>query len=127
MIECCNAYFNASFSYILFSGKNYYRRIEFGICRNCGCLKFKDFSITQDGTENVRIFTGKHAAQKLEQWRKRLRNTKYGSFAKQNWVYGTARKTNRLDENGLPIYQQLSKNFNGQTEVLGDVVTKVLN
>lgn len=127
MIECCNAFFNASFSYILFSGKNYYRRIEFGICRNCGCLKFKDFSITQDGQENVRVFTGKHAAQKLEQWRKRLRNTKYGSIANQNVYYGDFRKTSRIDDNGLPVYQQLRRNFNGQTEVLGDVITKVFN
>lgn len=127
MIECCNAFYNASFSYILFSGKNYYRRLEFGICKNCGCLKFKDYTITQDGQEKVKIFTGKQASQKLELWRRRLRNTRYGSKANQNVYYGDFRKTNRTDENGLPIYQQLRKNFNGQTELIGDVETKVFN
>lgn len=127
MIECCNAFYNASFSYILFSGKNYYRRLEFGICKNCGCLKFKDYTITQDGQEKVKIFTGKQASQKLELWRRRLRNTRYGSKANQNVYYGDFRKTNRTDENGLPIYQQLRKNFNGQTELIGDVETKVIN
>ena len=125
MIECCNNYFNPSFSYILFSGKNYYRRLEFGICQNCGCLKFKDFAITQDGKEIVKIFTGKHAAQKLEMWRKRLRNTGYGNKTNQHLYYGDFRKTNRKDINGIPIYQQLRRNFNGQAEVIGEIKTNV--
>lgn len=70
--------------------------------------------------------TGKHALQKLELWRKRINNTKYGTKSNQNVYYGDFRKTNRLDENGLPIYQQLRKNFNGQAEVLNDIETKVL-
>lgn len=127
MIECCNALYNASFSYILFSGQNYYRRLEFGICQNCGCLKFKDFIINHDGTEQVKVFTGKHASQKLEMWRKRIRNTRYGSKSNQNVYYGDFKKTNRIDENGIPIYQQLRKNFNGQSEVIGDIKTKLLS
>lgn len=127
MIECCNTFYNPSFSYILFANRNYYRRIEFGICHNCGCLKFKDFAIDAEGKEHIKVFTGKHAAQKLEQWRRRLKNTKYGSLSNQNVYYGDFRKTNRIDENGLPIYQQLRRNFNGQDELLGDVITKVIN
>lgn len=126
MIECCNAFYNASFSYVLFSGQNYYRRLEFGICQNCGCLKFKDFIIDNNGNEKVKIYTGKHASQKLEMWRKKIRNSKHGSKSNQNVYYGDFRKTNKVDENNLPIYQQLRKNFNGQSEVIGEVQTKVL-
>lgn len=84
-------------------------------------------SIDHNGQETIKQFTGKHAAQKLEQWRKRIRNTRYGSKSNQNVYYGDFRKTNRKDDNGLPIYQQLRKNFNGQTELIGDVITKVIN
>lgn len=126
MLGCCNAFYNASFSYVLFSYKNSYRRLEFGICPQCGCLKFKDFIIDHNGIEKVHQSTGKHALQKLETWRKRINNTKYGSKANQNVYYGDFRKTNRKDINGIPIYQQLRKNFNGQCEVIGEVDTKVL-
>lgn len=126
MLECCNAFFNASFSYVLFSGENYYRRLEFGICQNCGCLKFKDFTIDHTGQEKVKVYTGKHAAQKLELWRQKIRNTKYGSKSNQNVYYGDFKKTNKIDNNGIPIYQQLRKNFNGQSEVIGEIETKVL-
>lgn len=126
MLECCNAFYNASFSYVLFSGKNYYRRIEFGICQNCGCLKFKDFIIDHNGNEKIKQYTGKHAAQKLELWRKKIRNTRYGTKSNQNVYYGDFRKTSRIDSNGLPIYQQLRKNFNGQAEIIGEIETKVL-
>ena len=126
MLECCNAFYNASFSYVLFSGKNYYRRIEFGICQNCGCLKFKDFIIDHNGNEKIKQYTGKHAAQKLELWRKKIRNTRYGTKSNQNVYYGDFRKTSRIDANGLPIYQQLRKNFNGQAEIIGEIETKVL-
>lgn len=127
MIECCNALQNASFKYILFSGKNYYRRLEFGICQNCGCLKFKDFTIDHEGNEKAKVYTGKHASQKLELWRKRIRNTRYGSKTNQNVYYGDFKKTNRRDKNNLPIYQQLRKNFNGQSEVIGEVETKLIS
>lgn len=127
MIECCNALQNASFSYVLFSGKNYYRRLEFGICHNCGCLKFKDFIITHDGQEHVKVFTGKHASQKLELWRKRINNTRYGTKSNQNVYYGDFRKTSRVDKNGIPIYQQLRKNFNGQCEVIGEIKTNLIS
>ena len=126
MLSCCNAFYNASFSYVLFASVNSYRRLEFGICPQCGCLKFRDFVIDHNGTETVHQSTGKHALQKLELWRKRINNTRYGSKSNQNVYYGDFKKTNRLDVNGLPIYQQLRKNFNGQSEILNDIETKVL-
>jgi hypothetical protein len=100
--------------------------LEFGICPQCGCLKFKDFIIDYNGIETVHQSTGKHALQKLELWRKRINNTKYGTKSNQNVYYGDFRKTSRIDENGLPIYQQLRKNFNGQSEVLNDIKTNLI-
>ena len=126
MLGCCNSLFKESFSYVLLSTKYFYRKIEYGICPQCGCLKFKDFQITNTGEEKVTYSTGKHASQKMEYWRKKLNNTKYGSKSNQNVYYGDFKKTNRLDENNIPIYQQLRKNFNGQSEVIGEVQTKVL-
>jgi hypothetical protein len=127
LLGCCNALYNASFSYVLFSSKDSYRRLEFGICPQCGCLKFKDFNIDYNGVETIHQSTGKHALQKLEQWRKRIRNTRYGSKSNQNVYYGDFKKTSKTDDNGLPIYQQLRKNFNGQSEVIGEIETKLLS
>ena len=126
MLGCCNSLFRESFSYVLLSTKYFYRKIEFGICPHCGCLKFKDFQIFADGTEKVAYSKGKHASQKMEYWRKRLNNTKYGTKSNQNVYYGDFKKTSKTDENNLPVYQQLRKNFNGQSEVLGEIKTKVI-
>lgn len=126
MLSCCNTLYNGSFSYVFFSTKDYCRKVEFGICPQCGCFKAKDFQYFSNGTEKIKYLTGKNALLKLEYWRKKINNIKQGSFSNQNVYYGDFKKTNKLDENNLPIYQQLRKNFNGQAEVIGEVETKVL-
>lgn len=126
MIGCCNALFNASFSYVLFSSQDNYRRVEFGICPHCGCLKFKDFRIFFNGEEKVKYLTGKAALQKFDYWRKKIAEVKYGTKGNQNVYYGDFQKTNRIDENGNIIYLQLKKNFNDQSEVIGEIRTKIL-
>lgn len=127
MLGCCNSLFNGSFSYVLFSSKDNYRRIEFGICPRCGCLKFKDYRYFYDGTDKVRYLTGKAALQKLEYWRKKVAQAKQGTRGNQNVYYGDFQKTSRRDENGNTIYLQLRKNFNDQSEVIGEIRTKVYN
>ena len=127
MLDCCNINYNGSFSYVLFSSKDYYRRIEFGICPVCGCAKFSDCQYFFDGTDKVRRLKGKNAFNKYEFWRKKLLNTKHGFRSNQNVYYGDFKKTPRKDENGQPIYLQLRKNFNDQTEVIGEIRTKVYN
>lgn len=128
MIECCRRYFVGSFSYVLFSSEYYYRHIEFGICSNPNCLKpkFKDFTISYDGKEHQKVYTGKKAFEKFEYWRKKLAKIRQGSKENQNVYYGDFQKTNRKDDNGNCIYLQLRKNFNDQSEVIGEIKTKVL-
>lgn len=125
MIGCCNTLFHASFSYVLFSSENNYRKVAFGICPKCGCLKFKDYRYFYDGTDVVKYYTGKIALQKLNYWRRKISMTKYGTRGNQNVYYGDFKKTNRLDENGNIIYLQLRKNFNDQSEVIGEIKTDI--
>lgn len=125
MLSCCNELFRGSFSYVLFSFKNTYRKVEFGICPQCGCLKFKDYKQLYDGFEEVKYYTGKKALQKLECWRKRLNNCKCGTKCNQNLYYGDFQKSKLKDENGNPIFWQLRKNFNGQSEVIGQIKTNI--
>lgn len=129
MIECCNRLYNGSFSYVLFSSEYYYRHIEFGICSNpeCAQAKFKDFTISYDGRECTKIYTGKKAFEKYEYWRKKLAKIKNGTKGNQNIYYGDFRKTNHRDSNGNTIYLQLRTNFNDQSEVIGEIKTKVYN
>lgn len=128
MIECCNRFYNGSFSYVLFSSEYYYRHIEFGVCSNpeCAQAKFKDFRISYNGAEEVKIYIGKKAFEKYEYWRKKLSKIKNGSKSNQNVYYGDFRKTGRVDENGNIVYLQLRANFNNQSEVIGEIKTKVL-
>lgn len=125
MLICCNAQFSASFSYVLFSFKNSYRKIEFGICPHCGCLKFKDYRWRPNGEDKAFYLTGKKALQKLEYWRKKVNNIKHGTKGNQNVYYGDFQKSRCKDENGNPIFLQLRKNFNGQAEIIGKIKTVV--
>ena len=125
MIKCCNELFRGSFSYVLFSTKDSYRKIEFGICPHCGCLKFKEFQEFFNGEVKNRYLTGKKALQKLEYWRKKVNNVKHGTKGNQNVYYGDFQKSNKIDENGNPIFLQLRKNFNGQSEIIGKIKTVI--
>lgn len=127
MIECCNRFYNGSFSYVLFSSEYYYRHIEFGVCPNpeCAQAKFKDFRISYDGTEDVKVYLGKKAFEKYEYWRKKIAKIKQGTKGNQNVYYGDFRKTNRKDDAGNTIYLQLRTNFNDESEVIGEIRTKV--
>ena len=129
MIECCNRFYNGSFSYVLTSSEYYFRKIEFGICSNPNCLKpkFKDFRILFDGREIEKVYTGRKAFEKFEQWRKYIAKIKNGTKGNQNVYYGDFQKTNRIDNNGNCIYLQLRKNFNEQSEIIGEIKTKVIS
>ncbi len=125
MLFCCNAHFVSSFSYVLLNTNSTYRKIEFGVCPICGCFKFKDYIQSYNGNEKVKLLSGKAANDRLNYWKKRLKNVKQGTKSRQNTYYGDFQKTNRKDENGNPIYLQLRKNFNNQSEVIGEVKTLV--
>ena len=125
MIFCCNHPFRGSFSYVLFSTKDTSQRVEFGICPKCGCLIFKETSYNYDGTDTAKYRTGKKALQKLDYWRKKVNNVKHGTKGNQNVYYGDFQKSNKIDENGNPVYLQLRRNFNDQREVIGEIKTVI--
>lgn len=128
MLFCCNTHFVSSFSYVIFNTKYNYRRIEFGICPYCGAFKFRDYKQDYNGNEIIKDLTGKDAQTKLSQWRKKINSFRQqGTQSKQNAYYGDFRRTNRRDENGNPVYLQLRKNFNNQSEVIGEIRTLKTN
>lgn len=125
MLSCCNILFKGTFSYVLFCSKLNYRHIEFGICPHCGALKFREYRQDYNGKEYIKDLTGKEARTKLNQWKKRLNFQRQGSKTNQNIFYGDFKKSFRKDGNNKPIYLQLRKNFNNQTETIGEVETKI--
>ncbi len=127
MLTCCNHCFMGSFVKKIADNPFYYRRVEFGICPHCGTIKFRDYRQETNGEEIIKDFSGLKAVNQLEKWRKFFTKTLLGSKGNQNVYYGDFKRTNRKDKNGLPIYYQLRKNFNGQSEIIGEIKTVIYN
>lgn len=126
MLFCCNTHFMGYFSYVVFSSEFNYRRVEFGICPNCGAYKFRDYRQSFDGCEKVKDLSGKDAKTKLKLWENRLKSVKQGTLSKQNVYFGSFKSTKKKDANGNIIYYQTRKNLNNQSEVIGVVETKYI-
>ncbi len=124
MLICCNRLFQGGFHYVVSNTADFYRRLEFGICPNCGVYKFRDYRIIKDVVRD-KILSGKEAESAFEKFSQRLKDLKHGIKTNQNYHYGDFKATARKDENGNPIYLQLRKNFNGDAEILGEIKTKV--
>ena len=77
--------------------------------------------------EKQKILSGKFALSAFEKTLENLSHIKSGTKSYQNFYYGDFKKTDQTDERGNPIYLQLKKNFNNDTEVIGKVRTKVFN
>lgn len=122
MIRCCNSFFKGFFRYVL-NSNSFYRRIEYGICPICGIEVFRDYKQYPDGFEIWKDFRGEKAKTKYNRWKAILNNTKYGSYSNQNYYFGDYKKVNR--KNLSPVYIQLKKNFNNQSEIIGEVKTKI--
>lgn len=127
MLTCCNQYFYGYFTKIIANNSFYYRRIEFGICPHCGATKFIDYVQDCHGNEIIKELTGTKAINQFKKWEKAFTSTKLGSKENQNVYYGDFQKTRRKDENGTPIYYQLRKNFNNQSEIIGEIKTHIYN
>lgn len=125
MLTCCNQYFYGSYTKVVADNSYYYRKIEFGVCPNCGGLKFRDYIQYSDGRECIKDLSGEKAKNQIEKWRKTIEESNKGSKGNQNVYYGDFQKTGRKDENGLPVYYQLRKNFNNQSEIIGEIKTVV--
>lgn len=124
MISCCNSEFKGFFIYTLSNSKLFCRRLEYGICPICGNEKFRDIKYYSNGIERIKELNGISATITYKRWLSLLNNTKQGSYINQSFYYGDFKKIKRHDNMGNPIYVQLRKNFNGQAEVLGEVITR---
>lgn len=124
LLDCCNAYFESYFSYVLTCTSTLYRKIIFGRCPNCGNYVFKEYRQFENGLEDLKVLRGKAAQDRINRWTQKLKNQKSGSLSNQNYYYGDFKKTGRKDSNGNPIYVQLRRNFNGQSEILNTITTK---
>lgn len=125
MLTCCNQYFYGTYAKIVADNSFYYRRIEYGICPHCGCVIFIDYIQRFDGEEIIKQYQGERAVCKIKKWQQSLINNFIGTKGNQNVYYGDFKRTNRKDENGNPIYYQLRKNFNNQSEIIGEIKTVV--
>jgi hypothetical protein len=124
MLICCNRLFQGGFHYVVSNTDDFYRRIEFGICPNCGVYRFRDYRIINEKTKD-KILSGKEALSAYEKFLSKLKVCKQGIKSNQNYHYGDFRATSKKDENGNLIYLQLRKNFNDEVEVIGEIKTKI--
>lgn len=124
MLFCCNNLFTGSISKVIKNNNIFYRRIEFGTCPVCGVAKYRDikFSVLTK-KEKYKVLSGTKAEKKIKELLDKKNNERYGSKSNQNFYYGDFKKTNEKDINGYPIYLQLRKNLNGQSEVIGKIET----
>lgn len=123
MLFCCNKHYTGSFSRVLVNNSALYRRVEFGTCPNCNVIKYREYIQFENGLEKVKDLSGDKAMNAYNKMCSRLKNTVQGSKTNQNVYYGDFKKTRRKDANGNPIYLQVRKNFNNQTEILNQIKT----
>lgn len=128
MLLCCGRQFYAAEKIVLPKKDKLYRCLEYGHCPHCGgrVSRFieqdKNYEIFVKDRRGIKAF---NAYQKALKQRKDFleQNGLTGSKSAENYYYGDFKKTNRVDENNLPVYVQLRKNFNNKSEELGEVVT----
>ena len=125
MLNCCNRFFSGLVRRVLSMRTDFYHRIEFGICPNCGRYRFLDYRRLTCGKERIKSLAGKEALHAYEKILEKLKHQKHGSKSNQNYHFGTFKKTKRLDKFGNPVYLQIRRNFNNEDEILGEVETNV--
>jgi len=115
-LKCCNVDVNIVFEekVSLFP----YKFISYGRCNNCKTYIFESLYETPGGVIKSKRYTNKRAQIEYRKYKKCL-------IYKDNICYGAFQKiSNKKDENGIQVYKQVKKNFDGQTvEDLGIVKT----
>ncbi len=124
MLMCCNRRFFGGHRFVLANKEDFYRRIEFGVCPECGVYRFLDYRLIK-GMAQAKILSGAEAESAYDKVRRKLNNIRQGSKSNQNYFYGDFKRTEEVDSEGNPVFLQLRKNFNNQEEVIGKVKTKV--
>ena len=125
MLFCCNCRFVGRYFHVLSNTRDFYRKIEFGICPKCGVYKFLDYRVISGNVKEKKL-SGRKATLAFEKIIRKLSLMKHGTKSNQNFYYGDFKATKRKDSFGNTIYMQLRKNFNNEEEILGEVVTRVL-
>lgn len=126
MLFCCNTDFRGETRVIKYNN-SCYKKIKFGTCPVCNVVKYYEirYSAFTD-KKTFKTLSGEKAINKIREINKKCEKVKYGTFTNQNFYYGAFKKTRQKDKNGLPIYIQLRKNLNGQSEILGTIETTIL-
>ena len=109
------------------SNRGVYKRVEFGLCQDCGTAHLHLFVINSKGKIKSKFFKGKTALKEFKRYEHLKNNCKQGTKTNQNVYYGDFRKTRKKDKNGHPVYLQLRKNFNGDYEILNEIQTVIHN
>lgn len=107
------------------SNRGVYKRVEFGLCQDCGTAHLHLFVINSKGKIKSKFFKGKTALKEFKRYENLKNNCKQGTKTNQNVYYGDFRKTRKKDKNGHPVYLQLRKNFNGDYEILNEIQTVI--
>ena len=110
---------------LIFNANGNYKRVEFGLCQECGKPQTLVYSMDKTGKDREKRFTGGAAIKEFRRYQNLKNNTKQGSKSNQNVYYGDFRKTRKRDKNGIPVYLQLKKNFNGDYIVLNEIQTVI--
>lgn len=110
---------------LIFNANGNYKRVEFGLCQECGKPQTLVYSMDKTGKGREKRFTGGAAVKEFKRYQKLKNNTKQGGKSNQNVYYGDFRKTRKKDKNGIPVYLQLKKNFNGDYIVLNEIQTVI--
>ena len=111
----------------LIFNRGVYKRVEFGLCQDCGTAHLHLFVINSKGKIKSKFFKGKTALKEFKRYENLKNNCRQGTKTNQNVYYGDFRKTRKKDKNGHPVYLQLRKNFNGDYEILNEIQTVIHN
>ena len=110
---------------LIFNANGNYKRVEFGLCQECGKPQTLVYSMNKTGRDREKRFIGDTAVKEFRRYQRLKYSIKQGSKINQNVYYGDFRKTRKRDKNGIPVYLQLKKNFNGDYIVLNEIQTVI--
>ena len=122
-MDCCGETLRVT--RLIFNANGNYKRVEFGLCQVCGKPQTLVYSMNKTGRDREKRFIGDTAVKEFRRYQRLKCSTKQGNKRNQNVYYGDFRKTRKKDKNGIPVYLQLRKNFNGDYVILNEIQTVI--
>lgn len=127
MLFCCSRHFMPEKKIVLPPENKLYRCLEFGYCPHCKIAVSRLIEQTKDYNTLVTQKTRGRALRALERALVErihfVEKIRYGTKSNEHYYFGDYRRTRRRDTRNNTIYEQLKRNFNGKTEILGEVTT----